>query len=154
MASILNLEVRPCAVARRFHDRSRQNVTGFKDVTRQDRVILQLARNHVGNARLVRIAHHPGNPRHLGQLGRRPLGITTSHQNTGVGILAMRPANRRTGILIRLSCYRTGVQDHHIGGISRRRSGKALRPQLRFERRTISLGGTASEILNKEAHRE
>src|ERR1700722_18767452 len=73
--------------------------------------------------------------------------IASRNDDSCPGILSLYPANRGAGILIRRSRNRAGIHHDH-GGLRRTASANhAALLELAFERGTIRLRGTATEVL-------
>lgn len=79
------------------------------------------------------------------------LGVTSGHDDPGIGILAAHSADRSTGILIRRGGHSAGVQDNHRGVSGGRSANQSLLFELTFQSGAIGLSGATSEVFYKES---
>ena len=100
---------------------------------------------------LVRIPHHPGDARQRGQFLRRPLRVTTRHQNSAPGIHSLQPAYRGARIFIRSLRHRARVEHDDFRLARCRRSFQSSRQKLPLQRCPIRLRRPATEIFDVEA---
>lgn len=100
---------------------------------------------------LVRIPYDPRDTRQCRQLFRRPLRVTSGHENPAAGILALHPADRRPRIFIRTLGHRAGIENDNLGIPGTLCTVEAALGKLAFQRRAIRLCRAATKIFYVEA---
>lgn len=111
---------------------------------------VQLRLQQIRNLRFVRIAHHHPDTRQLGDLFRRALRIATRHQDARFRILAMHTPHRLPHIVVGIRRHGARIENHPIGAFMGLRTHHPARRQSGFNRRSISLRGTAAEVPDYE----
>ena len=114
VAAILNLQIRPRAVARRVFHRRRQKIALLENIADVDVAVVGGRRHDLRDLRLVRVAHHPLHPGHRRQFLRSALRVAARHQDPRLRILAMHPPDGLPHVVIRRRSDRTGIQHHQV----------------------------------------
>src|SRR5262249_771575 len=85
------------------------------------------------------------------QLFGRALRVAAGHQDAGGVVLAMDAPHGLAYVAIGLGRHGAGVEHYQVGLGAMLSSGESFAREQRFERRAVSLGGPAAEVLDEES---
>jgi hypothetical protein len=107
----------------------------------------------IGNGVLVRIADDPSHTRKSGDFRGGALGVATSDEDSGAGVMGVNAADSGAGGAIGVGGYGAGVEDDELGRVGGSRFEIAS-DELTRNGRTIGLRRTTAEIFDvKTGHR-
>jgi hypothetical protein len=98
----------------------------------------------------MRIADHLRYPGQRHYLFRRTLRVTTSHNNSALGIFALNAPDRCACVTVGGGRHRAGIQDDNLSLRRYRSPIQASLFKLALDGRSISLSSTAAKILDVE----
>ncbi len=152
--TVLDLEIGARAVAARvIHGRGQKRLL-TRDVAHVDETVIRYFvrfEYHLGDAVLVRVAHHPLDARKAGQFFGTALGVASGDQDGRLGIAAMYASQGLPQILVGRRRDRATVQNDYFRRFDIRGGFEAFLAQGALDGRAIGLSGPATEILNEEA---
>ena len=150
VAAVLDFQVGAGAVARGIFDRGGEEFALGEDIAHVDIAVVRGRGDQLGDAGLVRVAHHPLHAGQRGNLFRRALRVAAGDQNAGGGVLAMDAPHGMAHVLIGRGGNRAGIQDNKVRFDPRAGLHHAPGGKLVFQRGPVCLRGTAPEVLYEE----
>jgi hypothetical protein len=146
VAPILDLEIRPGAVAQGILDGSREKIALFGDVADVNLAVIRSGfGQHLRDQRLVRIAHHQRYSGQPGQLGWGSLRVAPCDENEGIGMGAVDAADGLANLIVGVGGDGAGVEDHYIRVGDGSGRFETLGGESRFEGCSVGLGGPATK---------